>query len=461
MDDAFAGPGGATLAEARAFLDAHPDVQGIDLALIDCHGIARGKTIRRHELEGLYTQGRGIPGSIFAQDVCGDDVEETGLVWSGAGGDCKCWPLAGTLGVMPATGRGHVLISMWGPDGAPFAPEPRNALRAQVARAEGMGFAPMGALELEFYLIDRERDGDGRWRPARYVLSGRKTTANNCMMVDELDEMSPFFDAVYEGGRALGLPLETLISEYAAGQYELTLRYRDLMRAADDAVIAKRLIRATARRFGMEACFMAKPFGHQAGSGMHLHLSLADGAGRNLFADPAEGVLSPLMLQAIGGIRATVGDTMLVLAPFLNSWRRFASAVYSPADDTWGVENRTVALRVPGGSAKARHFEHRVAGVDANPYLVAAVTLGGALDGIEAKSDPGPPVTGVASEAGHVPDLPRSWDEAIGRFERSEFCHRVLGGAMHRGFAAVKRAEHRKMALTVTEAEWETYGFVV
>jgi len=167
------------------------------------------------------------------------------------------------------------------------------------------------------------------------------------------------------------------------------------------------------------------------------------------------------MLQAIGGIRETVGDTMLVLAPFLNSWRRFASAVYSPADDTWGVENRTVALRVPGGSAKARHFEHRVAGVDANPYLVAAVTLGGALDGIEAKADPGPPVTGVASEAGHVPDLPRSWDEAIGRLERSEFCHRVLGAAMHRGFAAVKRAEHQKMALTVTEAEWETYGFVV
>ena len=461
MDDAFAGPGGATLAEARAFLDAHPEVQGIDLALIDCHGIARGKTIRRHELEGLYTQGRGIPGSIFAQDVCGDDVEETGLVWSGAGGDCKCWPLAGTLGVMPATGRGHVLISMWGPDGAPFAPEPRNALRAQVARAEGMGFAPMGALELEFYLIDRERDGDGRWRPARYVLSGRKTTANNCMMVDELDEMSPFFDAVYEGGRALGLPLETLISEYAAGQYELTLRYRDLMRAADDAVIAKRLIRATARRFGMEACFMAKPFGHQAGSGMHLHLSLADSAGRNLFADPEEGVLSPLMLQAIGGIRATVGDTMLVLAPFLNSWRRFASAVYSPADDTWGVENRTVALRVPGGSAKARHFEHRVAGVDANPYLVAAVTLGGALDGIAAKADPGPPVTGVASEAGHVPDLPRSWLEAIERFERSEFCHLVLGAAMHRCFAAVKRAEYQRLALTVTEAEWSLYGFTV
>lgn len=461
MRDDFTGPGGASLAEARAFLDANPEVQGIDLALIDCHGIARGKTIRRHELDSLFTRGRGIPGSIFAQDVTGDDVEETGLVWAGAGGDCLCWPIGGTLGLMPATGRGHVLISMWGPDGQPFAPEPRNALRAQVARAEAMGFAPMGALELEFYLIDRDRDGDGRHRPARYLLSGRKTTANNCMSVDELDEMSPFFDAVYAGARALDLPMETLISEYAAGQYELTLRYRGLMRAADDAVIAKRLIRATARRFGMEACFMAKPFGHQAGSGMHLHLSLADGAGRNLFADPGEGVLSPLMLQAIGGIRATIGDTMLVLAPFQNSWRRFASAVYSPADDTWGVENRTVALRVPGGNPAARHFEHRVAGVDANPYLVAAITLGGALDGIEAKADPGPPVTGVAAEAGHVPDLPRGWLEAIERFERSEFCHRILGPAQHRGFAAVKRAEYQRLALTVTEAEWELYGFTV
>jgi glutamine synthetase len=454
-------PGGADPTEAQRFLALYPDVQAIDIALTDCHGIARGKSIRRHELESLFATGRGIPASMFAQDVAGDDVEGTGLVLHDGGGDHRCWPIGGTLGYMPATGRGHVLLSMFNPDGTGFAAEPRHALVRQVTRASALGFEPMGALELEFYLVDRERDAQGRVQPARYTLSGRRSLNTNTMSVDELDEMSPFFDAVYAGAAALDLPLESLISEYAVGQYELTIRYRDLMRACDDVIIAKRLVRATARRFGMEACFMAKPFGRDSGSGMHLHLSLADAAGANLFADQPDGSLSPLMLHSIGGIRATIADTMLVLAPFLNSWRRFASAVYSPANDTWGVENRTVALRVPAGSAKARHFEHRVAGVDANPYLVAAVTLGGALDGIVARRDPGPPVIGNAYDGAAPHDLPRTWLEAIDRLDGSDFARRILGEPLHQGFVAVKRAEYLRLAQEVTEVEWALYGFTV
>ena len=232
-------------------------------------------------------------------------------------------------------------------------------------------------------------------------------------------------------------------------------------KAADDVIIAKRLLRSTARRFGMEACFMAKPFGQMAGSGMHLHLSLADEGGANLFADPGEDVLSPLMLQAIAGVRGTIGETMAVLAPFQNSWRRFASVNYSPGNDSWGVENRTVALRVPSGSGKAGHFEHRVAGVDANPYLVAAVTLGGALDGIEAKADPGPATLGNAYENAPASSLPRDWLGAIERLEGSDFACRVLGAPLHRGFVAIKKAEYMKMALEVSEAEWALYGFSV
>ncbi|MEO8241387.1 MAG: glutamine synthetase family protein [bacterium] len=454
-------PGGATMAEAQAFLARHPAVEAIDIILTDVHGIGRGKSIRRHELESLFSAGRGIPASMFAQDVAGDDVAGTGLVLDDGGGDHRCWPIAGTLGFMPSTGRGQVLISMYNPDGSGFAAEPRHALMAQVERARALGFEPMGALEVEFYLVDRERDAQGRVQPARYPLTGRRSLNTNTMSVDELDEMSPFFDAVYEGAKSLDLPLEALISEYSAGQYELTIRYRDLMRAADDVVIAKRLIRSTARRFGMEACFMAKPFGRQAGSGMHLHLSLAGPEGANLFADPAEGTLSPLMMQAIAGVRGTIGETMVVLAPFYNSWRRFASVNYSPGNDTWGVENRTVALRVPAGAAKARHFEHRVGGVDANPYLVAAVTLGGALDGIAAKADPGPPVEGNAYEHPVKNDLPRTWLDAIDRLEQSDFARRVLGPMLHQGFVAVKRAEYIKMAQEVSEAEWALYGFTV
>ncbi len=451
----------APLSEAQAFLAKYPDVQAVDIVLTDAHGIGRGKSIRRHELESLFTAGRGIPASMFAQDVAGDDVEGTGLVLTDGGGDLRCFPVAGSLGYMPATGRGQVLISMYNADGTGFSAEPRHALMRQIARAQAAGFTPMGALEVEFYLIDREPGPNGQMQPARYPLTGRRSLNTNTMSVDELDEMSPFFDAVYEGAAHLDLPLEALISEYSVGQYELTIRYRDLARAADDVVIAKRLLRATARRFGMEACFMAKPFGTQAGSGMHLHLSFADSAGANLFADTAQGDLSPLMLHAIAGIRATIPDTMALLAPFLNSWRRFASVNYSPANDTWGVENRTVALRVPAGAGKTRHFEHRVAGVDANPYLVAAVTLGAALDGIMAKADPGPAVTGNAYDSPKNPAIPTYWEGAIDQMEQSDFTRRILGDMLHQGFVAVKRAEAQRMAREVSAAEWELYGFVV
>ncbi|RKE83347.1 glutamine synthetase family protein [Rhizobium sp. AG855] len=452
-------PSGASADEAETFLATYPEAEAIDVVMTDCHGIGRGKIIRRHELQSLYRSGRAMPSSLFGQDVTGDDVEESGQVLTDGGGDKRCFPLPGTLGFLPSTGRGQVLVSMYDESGQPYSADPRFALVAQMERARQSGYAPMGAFELEFYLIDKEAGPAGDRRPARYALTGRRSPYRNTMAVDELDEMAPFFEAVYAGARHLDLTLESLISEYAPGQYELTIKYRDLLRAADDVIVAKRLIRTTARRFGMEACFMAKPFGGEAGSGMHLHLSLAGQAGENLFADIDGDKLNPLMLQAIGGIRRTIGDTMLVLAPFLNSWRRFASTSYSPASDDWGVEDRTVAIRVPASGGNARHFEHRVAGVDSNPYLVAAVTLAGALDGIAGKIDPGPAKSGVDPADGAT--LPRSWLDAIDRAERSPFVEEVLGKDLHRAFIAVKKAEYQRLASTVTEVEWALYGHVV
>ncbi len=348
-------PTGSILTECTDFLAANPEIEAIDIVLTDAHGIGRGKIIRRHELEALYTSGRSMPVSIFGMDVCGEDVEGTGLVLTDGDADRKCWPVPGTLGALPHTNpkRGQVLITMFDHDGTPFAADPRHALLRQVAVARSLGYEPMGAFEVEFYLLDREPGPDGKRRQAAYPLTGRRSEGYNTYTIDELDEMSPLFSDIYEGAKALNLPLETLISEYAPGQFEFTLRYGDLMAAADHLIMTKRLIRSVARRHGAEACFMAKPFGHTAGSGMHLHISLADDAGRNLFGDDGTGPFSPLMLQAIGGIKATLAETMVVLAPFANSWRRFASSIYSPMSTDWGVNNRTVALRVPNTSGKA------------------------------------------------------------------------------------------------------------
>lgn len=443
-------------AEAQDFLAEFPDIEAIDIILTDAHGIGRGKIIRRHELMSLYKSGRGMPASIFAQDVSGDDVASALAIQTDGGGDSRVWPVAGTLAMNPATGRGVVLVSMFDGTGIAHPADPRGVMMAQIARAKAAGFHPMGALELEFYVIDQTRDAAGKVQSARYPLTDRRGAQTNTMSVDELDEMSPFLDAVYAGAKSLRLPLETVISEYAAGQFEFTLQYRDLARATDDIILAKRLIRATARRFGMDACFMAKPFGQKSGSGMHLHLSLADAQGRNLFADPSADTLSPLMLHAIGGIRAAMAETMLIMAPFLNSWRRFANVVYSPANNSWGLEDRNVALRIPDSPPQTRHFEHRIAGVDANPYLVAAITLGTALDGIAAQTDPGP----ECSTADHAP-LPQTWDQAIAAFAASDHLRRLLGADFHQGFAAIKQAEFDQLAQIVTDVEWDLYGLTV
>ncbi len=450
-------PTGASPDEATAFLAENPDVQGIDVIVTDLHGIARGKIIRRHELEGLYHDGRGLPQSIFAQDIIGNDVETAMALHREGGGDGRCWPVPGTLGMVPTTDRGIVLATLHDEDGTPDANDPRQALLAQIARAEALGFTPKGAMELEFYLIDPSRDGDDVL-PAEAPLTGQRPTGTNTLSVDELDAMSPFLDAVYESARALGLPLETVISEYAEGQFELTLRYRDLARAVDDLILAKRLLRMTARRHGMDACFLAKPYGDKSGSGMHLHLSLAGKDGQNLFADRPDGTLSPLMLSAIGGIRTHMADTMLTLAPVLNSWRRFGNAVYSPASNSWGEDDRFVALRIPPGAPENRHFEHRVAGVDANPYLAATAVLGSALNGIEARAAPGTP--GLDGATDHDP-LPRSWLAAIDAFEASPAMSDLFGSSLHQSLSIIKREEYEMLASQVTDVEWQIYGAVL
>ena len=451
---------GATPDVAQAFLRQNPDVEAIDIVLSDMHGIGRGKTIRRHELDSLYASGRGMPASLFARDVEGNDVAAALATFDDKGGDSRCWPVAGTLGRQPLNGRGLVLLKMLDDAGHPVAHDPRAALDRQIARARTLGFAPKGAFELEFYLIDAERDAQGRPQPLRTPLGHRRLSSTNCMSVDELDQMSPFFEAIYDAAKGFDLPLESLISEYAEGQFELTLRYGDLGRAADHLILAKQLIRTTARRFGMAACFMSKPFGDLSGSGMHMHLSLADQTGENGFADDPDGALSPLMLQAIGGIRSAMADTMLVLAPVLNSWRRFASTVYSPAENSWGCEDRNVALRIPDSSAATRHFEHRLAGIDANPYLVAAVILGSALDGIESAAQPGPEGANTAGSGTDTafPALPHTWLEAIEAFEGSQGMADILGAPLHQALSAIKRAEHDRLAAHVTEIEWQIYG---
>ena len=453
-------PSGSTVDEAEAFLAAHPEIEAIDLVLHDANGIGRGKIIRRHELLGFYQSGRHLPISILGLDICGEDVHETGLIWDQGDGDLRAWPVPGSLkplhGTSPA--RAEVFMCMYSLEGAPMTSDPRHALQRQVDALAAEGMIPAGAFELEFFLLANDRGPDGRVQPARDVLDGRASSKTEVYSVDHLHGMLPLFSDIYAGAATAGIKAETMISEYAPGQYELTLHYRtDVMQAADDLMRLKRIVRAQARAHGVTACFMAKPVEQYAGSGMHFHVSMLDKAGRNVFVEAVEGEWSPTILHALGGLRTTMSESMLVFAPHANSWRRFVGQSYAPVSPSWGVNNRSVALRIPAGDIKARRIEHRPAGVDANPYLVAATVLAGIRHGLTNRIDPGPETTGNGYNGAEAGDMPVDWRGAIEAARASDFLRDALGEDMHRTFVAIKAAEYTRVARTISEVDFDLY----
>ncbi|HWU81467.1 MAG TPA: glutamine synthetase, partial [Caulobacter sp.] len=232
----------------------------------------------------------------------------------------------------------------------------------------------------------------------------------------------------------------------------------DALRAADDAVLYKRAAKGVALRHGCEATFMAKPWSDRAGNGFHVHLSVNDAAGNNLCAaEDLEG--SALLKHAIGGMKALLGEGMAILAPNANSYRRFKANSYAPVAPTWGVNNRTVSLRVPAGPPPTRHVEHRVAGADANPYLVMAVLLASAHHGLTNKLDPGPAVVGdgYAAAAKENIRLPSNWFAAVDLFERSAVLRDYLGDRFVDMFVSVKRTEQARFFEVVTELDFDWY----
>ena len=451
----------ATAEEFTAFRAAHPGIEAVQLYITDPSGVPRGKLAALHELERLYTSGRPVAGSILGLDVTGRDVEATGLVWETGDADLLCRPVPGTLRPAPWLARptAQVMMSMYTLTGEPAPADPRHALARAAARLAARGHRAVLAVELEFYLLaPRGEAGAAAVPPGSAHI--------DAYSLARLERTAPLFDEVYAAARAQGLPVETLMSEYAPGQFELTLAHRDdALRAVDEAVMLKRLLRGVAAKHGLAVTFMAKPYAHLAGSGMHLHVSLADAAGRNLFAaeEPAG---TPLLRQALGGLKATMAESLLAFAPNGNSYRRFQSESYAPTAVSWGVNNRSVSLRVPAGPASSRHIEHRIAGADANPYVAAAVVLAGVEHGIAMGLDPGPPVTGngyaAAAAASGTPidpqlALPRTWQEAIDRAAGSAFLAEALGPEFLKVFLAIKRQECARFSAEVTELDRSWY----
>jgi glutamine synthetase len=446
--------------EVKAFLDKHPEIQFFEIVFTNMAGVPRGKRLRRHEIEAVYAQGRFLPGSILVNDITGQDVEATGLVWEDGDADRVARPIAGRITPVPWLGAdvAQVPVTMYELDGKPHDLDPRHVLQGVIDRFAADGLVPVVACELEYYLVDARRTANGKIQLPPSPLTGDRATQHQVYGLREVEEASGFLRDLWASADAMGIPLEGAISEYAPGQLELTLKHHaGALRAADDAVLYKRAAKGVALRHGCEATFMAKPFADLAGSGMHLHVSVNDTAGKNIFAsDKPEG--EPVLAHAVGGMKALLGDSMAIYAPNANSYRRFKANSYAPVAPTWGVNNRTVSFRVPAGAPNTRHIEHRVAGADAHPALALAALLAAVHHGITNKVDPGPAIVGdgyAQAEGGEK--IPTNWFAATDRFAESALLKDYLGERFVRMYATVKRVEQDRFQSMIPDIDYDWY----
>lgn len=429
-------------AEAKAFLDANPDVASVHVIFTDLVGVQRGKQLTRAEIMPAWENGRFLACSAMSMDITGRDVEETGMIFATGDADRTLWPVPGTLKRVPwaATPQAQYLGTFHELDGAASTADPRHALARVIERFDELKLKPVAAVELEFYLFDRDSALAGKPQPPKGLTVPATQKHYGGYSLTDLDDFAPFFRDVYAAAEVQGLPLEALLSEYSPGQMEIGLKYRtDALQACDEGMQFKRLIKGVAERHGLIASFMAKPYSAWTGCGQHLHVSLADDKGKNVFAsdEPAK---NTLLRHAIGGMKATMADGMAIFAPNANSYRRFRKSSYAPIAPSWGVNNRTVSLRIPAGKGPATHVEHRASGADANSYLAMAAVLAGVHYGLKNKIDPGPPVEGNGYEQPSDP-MPTNWFAALAKLRSSGVMKDYLGEALVDTFCTIKEVE--------------------
>jgi len=443
---------------AEDFLRRHPDVTVIEALQPDMCGVLRGKRVMVRAIRSLLADGIRLPGSTCILDTTGQNIPA--VPYGGADGDPDqyCRTVPGRLAPVPWAGRpmGQTLCSLFEAHGAPYFADPRHVLARAYAPLQEMGLTAVVALELEFYLLDPRPDGRGRPRPAAQPETGRRPETSQVYSLDELHDFDGFMGEVEAVCAAQALNAEAAISEYSPGQFEINLHHvANPLDACDQAVLLKRAIKGVARKHGFLASFMAKPFQELTGNGQHVHISLVDADGRNVFAPGPDGGPGETHRHAIGGLLAGMAEATAIFCPNANSYRRFLPGFFAPIAADWGVNNRAVALRVPpSGPADAR-IEHRVAGADANPYLVTAAVLAGIHHGMTSNTDPGPAVDGAATGTGAA--LPDRWEAALERFRASKTLPGYLGAEYCKTFHDARRWECDQHHAQVPRLDYDWY----
>tara|TARA_R110000764_G_scaffold188350_1_gene273702 strand:+ start:1121 stop:2455 length:1335 start_codon:yes stop_codon:yes gene_type:complete len=437
------------------WLKSNPDIRAIRVAASDLNGQPRGKRVPVRFADKVIEDGTRFPMSVMNLDIWGEDIDDSPLVMESGDRDGVLKPTDRGFVRMPwlDTPTGLMPIWMFHEDGRPFEGDPRHALAAVQQRFTDLGLTPVVAVELEFFLID---DSGRDLRVPVSPRSGKRRVAGEILSLRALDQFDQFFTELYDACDLMDIPADTAISEAGLGQFEINMMHQpDALKAADDAWLFKMLVRGMARKHGFAASFMAKPYEDYAGSGLHMHFSILDKNGKNIFDDGSE-LGSDALRHAIQGCLAAMPGSTLIFAPHHNSFDRLVPGAHAPTGVAWAYENRTAAIRVPSGAPAARRIEHRQAGGDVNPYLSVAAVLGAALNGLEDKIAPPAPITGNGYDQ-DLPQVPANWTKAIDAFEASPEIARIFAPGLIRNFTMTKRQEAKYMEELTPEERVEVY----
>ena len=424
----------------EVFLSSN-SITEVECLVPDMNGIARGKILPADKfLRGVRHRGLRIPEALFVQSVTGsypgeEDVTDPAVI------DVYMVPDPATIRPVPWYDEptAQVICDCQYVDGGPVEISPRHVLKRVLALYAERGWKPIVAPELEFFLVKINTDPDYPLEPP-IGRSGRPETGRQAYGVDAVNEFDPIFELVYDYCEAMRLDVDTLSHESGAAQIEINFNHGDALDLADQVLLFKRTVREAALRHNIYATFMAKPMQFEPGSAMHLHQSVVDaGTGKNLFAADDEED-TPLFRSFIGGLQEFTPAAMALFAPNVNSYRRLDPKSDAPINVHWGRDNRTTGFRVPIDEPSARRVENRVAGADANPYLMIAGSLACGYLGMTQELNPSDPVRGSAKKLAF--SLPRHLWDSIGRLNGSKALRGVLGDKFLDAVWYVKLSEY-------------------
>jgi glutamine synthetase len=444
------------LTRVTALMDEHA-VQVVRVGAADMDGVFRGKRVTRDHFLRLC-KGDGIAqcdvifGWDIAEEVIGDLPYSS---WAGGFRDVLMRPDLATFAIVPwEPGCASVICDLYTEDGEEFPVTPRAVLKRVVASAAAMGYGCKMAVEYEVRFF---RETQQTLRAKDYQGLQPLSPGLNCYSIHHasIDE-----DVIGELRRQLiayGIPVEGYNREHGEGMYEINLRYDDAVAAADKAMLYKSAAKEVSARSGVIPTFMAKYSDTLDGCSGHIHQSLWRGETNAFWDEGAPHHLSVNMRHYLGGALALLPEMMALFAPNVNSYKRFVRGTWAPTTASWGIDNRTAALRVIAPDDGGCRIEHRVPGADLNPYLGFAACIAGGLHGLERETEPPPAIQGDAYATEGPPALPATLRDAVGRFESSAAARAAFGDGFVDHYAAMRRWEVARYDRAVTDWERRRY----